>query len=99
MVKLKLTKRWKRFGIAGRFVDQPSRAMCGHIRLLCQPILWGDNEWCGSASLGDEKRSGCIRRSVERAKQDAERLAVELLRDIRDGAKQLLEQYGMGEDD
>jgi len=99
MVRLKLTKRWKRFGIAARRPEQPSSAMCGQIRLLCQPVLWGINEWCGSASLGGEKRSGCVRRSVERAKQDAERLAVELLRDFRDGVKEMLKQHGIGEDD
>ena len=93
-MKLKLTRKWI------PVMRDSSVAECGSICLRCNPvpILLCRNNWRGKASMGEIERAGPRRRSITLARQDAERLAVELLRDIRDGTKAIMEQYGMGED-
>lgn len=44
-------------------------------------------------------RVGPRRTSIKLARRDAEKLAVELLRDFRDGTKNLMKYYNMDEDD
>ena len=44
------------------------------------------------------KLTGPTRKSVAAARRDAERLAVELLLDIRDGTKLLMAKYGVDDD-
>ena len=95
MVKLKLTKPWE-----NRIHSESSFATWHQCYLICeQGFYYRQDEYVGTVRIGNFSRSGKTRRSAKAAKQDAERLAVELLRDIRDGAKALLEQHGMGEDD
>jgi hypothetical protein len=104
-MKIKLTKRWKR-----RPHSESSDAMCGYIHLKCDFRIVGnknqgvnltkkDLQWAGSASLVQHTRFGPIQKSIKAAQQDAQRLAVELLQDIRDGTKILMDYYEMGEDD
>ena len=104
MVRLKLTRRWKKRGLS-RSSDsmwKGTHLHCNNV-LVCgtrtSPLFLKSNYWVGSVRLGLILRKGKIRRSVKAAQQDAERIAVELLRDIRDGMKEVLEQHGMGEDD
>lgn len=95
MKKMKLTERWK-----NRIYSLSSDAMCGHIHLQCYHLVGIKNQWSGSASISiGHKLVGPARKSIKAAQQDAERLAVELLRDIRDATKALMDQYEMGEDD
>lgn len=79
-----------------------SSASWGSIYLLCDCRVPYDsqNRWVGIAMINYvHQKVGPVRKSIKAARRDAERLAVELLRDIRDGTKVLMEQYGMGEDD
>jgi len=77
------------------------------IHLKCfdmRQILTRDKRmvWVGYAFLdhfATSVRIGPIRRSVRAARRDAERLAIELLCDIRDGTKALLTSHGIGESD
>lgn len=104
-MKTKLTEKW-------RHNMFHHGAMFGHIFLQCMKVSnWGNGHerktcrprelWVGVATLGGihERKLGPNRRSIRAARQDAERLAIELLRDIRDGTKWLMDQYEMGEDD
>lgn len=99
-MKIQLTKKWKQ-----RSYSYSSDASYGHIHLECYhflPSIAGPNRWYGAASTRLHEwieRIGPIRKSPKLAKQDAERLAVELLLDIRDGTKALMEQYGIDKDD
>lgn len=92
-MKIKLTKRWK---------QQPnsltSIAWCRNIKLQCKYEHWLSS-FHSIVSLMDIERTGLTRKSAKAAQQDAERLAVELLLDIRDGTKALMEQHGISEDD
>ena len=99
MKTLQMTRQWYR--------QTPSSCtFSGSIRgisLICQrlPRIWNPREtWIGIASLGPvHTKRGPDRRSYKLAQQDAQRLAVDLLRDIRDGTKALMDEYGMGKDD
>lgn len=97
-MKLKLTRRWK-----NRFRSQTSVAYAKGIGLRCEFLHWDSvttNYWVGSAEIiHGYLKYGLRRRSVKKARQDAERIAIELLRDVRDGAKELMEFHGMGEKD
>ena len=96
-MEIKLTTNWKT-----RIHSQSSDAQCGHIYLQCYNLVRPKNRWSGSASicLGEGfTRMGPIRKSIKAAQQDAKRLAVELLRDIRDGTKELMAYYNIPEDD
>lgn len=108
MKKIKLTKNWKKL-----IHSRASDAHWGVIYLRCQPTLVcgtrstqrynrgkGCDLWAGSAGIaGLGVRTGGIRKSEDKAKQDAIELAVELLRDIRDGTEALMKYYQMGEND
>lgn len=61
----------------------------------CYPkSLIGRLTWVGMVSLGSiHSLEGPRRRSVELAQRDAEKLAEQLLLDIRDGVKQLMIDY------
>ena len=101
-MKIKLTKNWKQQKHSvWELPAYQSKAMFGIIRLSCRMVSlpWLYKEWVGQASLGDFKRNGPVRGSEQKAKQDAERCAIELLRDIRDGTKMLMDKYGMEEED
>ncbi len=37
-----------------------------------------------------------MRKSISKARQDAQSIAISLLRDIRDGAKEILDFHGIG---
>ncbi len=97
-MKVKLTKKWKRRPHSHSF-----DAVYGYIYLRCYhyPSSMFKNGWAGIVRIYDCKteRIGPIRKSIKAAQQDAQRLAVELLRDIRDGTKALMDYYEMGEDD
>lgn len=70
---------------------------CDPITLITKPDSY---EYIGWVRLFPfHRRHGPIRKLMEAAKQDAQRLAVELLQDIRDGTKSLMDYYEMGEDD
>lgn len=96
MKKIRLTKRWK-----NRIHSNSSDAWCGHIHLQCFHLTGIKNRWSGNAFIINHVigRIGPIRKSIKEAQQDAKRLAVEVLRDVRDGTKVLMDHYGMGEDD
>lgn len=96
-MKTQLTKKWK-----NRTHSESSDAMYGliHLQCYCYPSSLLKNRWSGIATIsGIDGRTGPIRRSTRAARRDAEGLAIELLRDVRDGAKALLANYDMGEDD
>lgn len=92
-MKIKLTKRWKR-----KPHSKSSDAAWKGIYLLCYRCV-GEDMWVGYASMGViHKLTGPTRKSVAAARRDAERLAVELLLDIRDGTKLLMAKYGVDDD-
>lgn len=92
---MKLTKRWK-----NRIHSSSSDAWCGNIHLQCLHLVGIKNRWSGSASISlTLGRIGPVRKSIKAAQQDAKELVVEVLRDIRDGTKELMDYHGMGEDD
>ncbi len=99
-MKLKLTRRWKNC-----LRSKTSLAFTEGVALKCE-FLYQDsknvvtNYWVGSASMvrGYPKYSP-RRKSVEKARQDAENIAIELLQDVRKGARELMEFHGMGEGD
>jgi len=96
-MKIRLTSPWKR-----NLNSKSSIASSGTIALGCEYCFWDKNKrrWIGGASImGIHAVRGKPRKSPSEAQRDAERLAVQLLRDIRDGTKALMDQYGMGEDD
>ncbi len=108
MKEVKLTKDWKKF-----IHSRGSHASWGVIHLTCLATLVcgtrstqrynrgkGCDLWAGSASIaGLGVRTGGVRKSEDKAKQDAIELAVNLLRDIRDGTEGLMKFYQMGEND
>lgn len=102
-MKIKLTKKWKQLFSPIPNLGKSSDAVWNYIYLRClrRPYCGGiRDEWVGMATLGTiNTRVGPTRRSITLAQQDAERLAVELLRDIRDGTRALMVEYEMGEDD
>lgn len=83
MKKMVLTRKWK-----NRIHSNSTDAQWGIIRLHCQPVLscgtpatkrYRSGIWIGSANIGlHHKRIGPLRRSEHKAKQDAQRLTVEL---------------------
>lgn len=90
-----VTERWKQKVHSDSF-----SAKWGDIRLTCTRIFGNRREWVGGANLNlTHRRVGPIRTSIKLAKKDAQRLAVEVLRNIRDGTKALMDKYEMGEDD
>lgn len=96
MIKIKITRRWKRQG-----QSKTSRAQIGIGTLRCYDASWSEGvpSWVSEVIIGGFVRRGSIRRSEEKARQDAEKLAIELLRDIRDGTRELMDKFGIGEDD
>jgi hypothetical protein len=102
-MKIVLDKKWEYPSTLSR----SSQALWKHMVLVCRHIgLYSvdcgqNNErWIGTVWLAPGlERRGPQRTSVKEARRDAERLAVELLHDIRDGTKKLMETYGIGEDD
>lgn len=96
-MKINITKKWKRF-----LYSTTSIAIINGGELRCSNVSWLSMytpSWQGDVRIGCFKINGPIRRSEQKAQQDAEQLAIELLRDIRDGAKELVRKCGMGEDD
>jgi len=69
--------------------------------LTCRPDGYNVSYWVGEAHIGCGatqaaiSRTGPVRRSIISARRDAERLAVELLFDIRDGVNDLLKRHGI----
>ncbi len=96
MIKIKITRRWKK-----PIQSRNSFAMINIGMLWCMDAHWSEGvpSWIGQARIGQFTRTGNIRRSEARAREDAEKLAIDLLRDIRDGTKELMDKCGMGEDD
>jgi hypothetical protein len=96
MKKIKLTKKWRRITHSFRSV-----AKWKDIFLSCDNFssIKKEKKWSGFISLKGHTRSGHDMCSEKLAQQDAERLAVELLLDIRDGARALMEKYGIEEED
>lgn len=93
--KIQLTRQWK-----NRIHSGPSSAGWKNVHLVCRMLPYDHgNWWRGAASIGGSEKKGPARRSVAKAKQDAERLAVELLLDIRDGVKMLMAKHGIDEED
>ena len=91
-MKIELTRRWKR-----KPHSRSSDAVWKGIYLQCyhsRPDIW-----VGHVSMGVvHKLTGPTRKSPAAAQRDAERLAVELLLDIRDGTKAIMAQYGVDDD-
>lgn len=96
MIKIKITRRWK--NLIG---SRNSFALTCVGTLWCIDAHWSEGvpSWWGEARIYNFTRRGGIRRSETRAREDAEKLAVDLLRDIRDGTKEFMDKCGMGEDD
>ena len=99
MIKIKMIQKWKRSKYS-----KNSTAIINVGTLRCIDISWSENvpSWVSKVTIGGFIRCGSIRRSETKARQDAEKLAVDLLRDIRDirdGTKELMDKSGMGEDD
>ena len=95
MKKIKLTRKWKKTGYNWHEAIWKKMEL---ISIKSWNYRMG-KFWIGKVSIGEIQKIGPRRRSIESSKQDAERLAVELLLDIRDGAKILMDKYGIGEDD
>lgn len=98
-MKLKLTQRWK-----NGWHSCSSFAYAQDIVLDCDQIdqrflVVGEKYHIGSARFGDIRRLGPKRKHIREARRDAERLAEELLLDIRDGTAALMRKHGIGEDD
>lgn len=98
-MRLELTQRWKNGWFSGQ-----SFAYAHEITLNCDKVdprflVVGESYYRGSVRLGDIVRSGSRREHIREARRDAERLAKELLLDIRDGTAALMRQYDIGEDD
>ena len=92
-MKIELTKRWKR-----KPYSNSSTATWKGIYLLCYHCVGLPDKWVGYVSIGSIHRlTGSNRKSVAAARRDAERLAMELLLDIRDGTKALMAEYGVGD--
>lgn len=98
-MKLKLTQKWHSGWYSGL-----SFASIQDIQLYCdrldrQYYVVGKKDYVGHIGLGDIRRSGPRREYIREARRDAERLAEELLLDIRDGTRDLMCKYGIGEED
>ena len=96
-MKTQLTKKWK-----NRAHSRSSDAMYGvvHLHCYCYPSSLLKNSWSGIATIGGfDQRTGPISKSAQAAKHDAHKLAIELLKDIRDGTKALMTLYDVGKDD
>lgn len=94
-MKVELTRKWT------HTIRCSSVAEWKGIKLLCYDRGggWGEHGWAGQASLGFIDREGPRRESAAAAQRDAERLAVELLLDIRDGAQAIMAEYGVKKED
>lgn len=93
--KIQLTRRWE-----NRIHSRSSTAGWKGVYLVCEPVLWTKGQyWRGQAYAYGHRKAGPKRRSVAKARRDAERLAVELLIDIRDGVKVLMAKHGIDKDD
>lgn len=91
-MKVNLTRKWQ------KTVDKKSStAFWKDISLYCQYKRLPGKGWIGRAEFFRIHRYGGVRKSMEMAQQDAEEAAVAILRDIRDGARMLMSQYGIGE--
>ena len=90
-MKVELTRGWT------HSIRCSSVAEWKGIHLLCYDRggAWGNHGWAALVSLGIVNREGPRRESPAEAQRDAERLAVELLLDIRDGARAIMEEYGV----
>jgi hypothetical protein len=95
-MKTELTEKWE-----NTWGSYTSCAKFGCIYLQCEELSNDRTKlWVGIAYIPYlNERIGPHRKSIREARRDAERLAVELLRDIRDGAKALMTEFDMGEDD
>ena len=83
-MKVKLTKEWKRHG-------KSYDAKWNRTLLMCScGCHRGQDSWRGQATMGIFHRGGPDRETVAAAQRDAERFAVEILLDIRDGTEVLL---------
>lgn len=108
-MKIKLTRQWEQIPYFEEGTTNSWDAKWGCIGLRCTYILvirkrgsirFREVRWIGTASFGNvHMLNGPKRMSSRLAKQDAEKVAVELLRDFRDGIKVLMDKYGIGEDD
>ena len=91
----KLVFKWKDDGGPGR----QFRADYESIRLNCHHCLGvASNIWQGHAQVYYIGRAGPNRKSIKAAQQDAERIAGEILLDIRDGARAIAAKYGVEND-
>lgn len=99
---MKLTKKWKRIP-----ETRSSLATFNDIELACSHIPGNDvsyprclhtsDRWVGKVSFDTPRmiyRHGPFRASIKLAKQDAEKLAMELFLDVRDGARMIMERFG-----
>lgn len=85
-IKVELTKEWKRQPRSSSY-----DARWKHTLLMCSCGCHnGQDTWRGQALMGLFHRGGPDRDSVAKAQRDAERFAVEILLDIRDGTEALL---------
>lgn len=73
--------------------------MWHNVMLACCSSMYRQDEYWGCVSINGFERYGKIRRSKKLAMQDAEKLAVELLVDIRDGVKELMKKHGIEDDE
>lgn len=89
-MKIKLTQKW-----TNRPYSRTSTAGWKNIFLECSYCYHvRADRWIGSASLaGIHQRKGPVRNSVKLARRDAERLAIEVLLDIRDGVEILMKTH------
>jgi hypothetical protein len=97
-MNLKLTQKWKKGWFSGS-----SFAYIHDIQLDCDEtdrrlLVVGESYYRGSVRLGDTIRTGPRREHIREARRDAERLAKELLLDIRDGTAAMMLKYNIVED-
>ncbi len=90
---MKLTKKWEKEPYFGYY-----KATWNNIQLVWSGLDLG---WIGRAQvyLGENicMRSGLARSSRSLAQKDAEKLAMELASDLKDGAKMVMKRFGNGE--
>ena len=85
-MKVELTKEWKQQPYGMSYDAEWKRTL-----LMCSGGCHkGQDTWRGQALMGLFHRGGPDRDSVAKAQRDAERFAVEILLDIRDGTEVLL---------
>lgn len=103
-MKAELTEAWNPVCDRGDPTGKSSVAMWHDVRLASEALpssVWGANRWIGEAMIapyGNLRRTGPIRKSAAAARRDAEKLAVELLLDIREAARALMVRHGISED-